>query len=101
MQSYDAAAIIRGDAPSKTLLSTFKDTEVFVGKRCLNVPEDPNHIEVGWAVSTKDASGNDQAFVAMTQDGQCAFIKGKLYAIDPNLVTFLGRYFSFLNYPDP
>jgi hypothetical protein len=99
LTSYDAEAVIRGNAPSKALISAFKDTSAFVGKPCIGVSQNPNGMAVGWAVATKDSSGNDQVFIAITQDGRCAFIRGKLYPISGDLVAFLARYFSFLNYP--
>lgn len=99
LTSYDAEAVIRGNAPSKAFISAFKNTSAFVGKPCIGVSQKPNSMAVGWAVSTKDSSGNDQAFVAISQDGRCAFIQGKLYPISGDLVTFLARYFTFLNYP--
>jgi hypothetical protein len=99
LTSYDAEAVIRGNAPSTAFISAFKDTSALVGKPCIGVSQNPNAMAVGWAVATTDVSGRDQAFIAMSQDGRCAFIHGKLYPISGELVTFLANNFSFLNYP--
>jgi hypothetical protein len=65
----------------------------------LSQHQTPRAMETGWGVEFKDGFGKVLGFVALTNNGRCAFVRGRLYPVDVTLVTFLNRYFSFLSYP--
>jgi hypothetical protein len=100
MRSYSAEATIKFplDPAFKTLLYVFQETDASSPEGCTHVVQEPDALPVGWGIRAVDDAGTEVAFIALTQDGECAVIHGKLHQIGRNLVTFLSRYFSFLNY---
>lgn len=51
-----------------------------------------------WAVILYDASNSRLGAVYLSNDGLCSVVDGDVYSLDPSLVIFLRRNFSFMNF---
>lgn len=53
---------------------------------------------VAWAVVVYGNNGASLGALYLTEDGHCVAIDGQVHSIDPTLIIFLRRRFSFMNF---
>lgn len=54
--------------------------------------------KVAWAILLDDAEGRRVGAIYLTEKDLCAESSNRLYDVDPSLVTYLRRTFSFMDY---
>jgi hypothetical protein len=101
MRGYTSAAIVQGEDryALALLMDVLRNTDVGEGTCDSRLTSDANALPTGWGISIEDVNGKQIALIALTQDGDCAAIRGRLHPVDTTLIAFLSRYFSFLNFP--
>jgi len=95
--SQEAVITNVDEASLNSIVDALSNATVY-GNGCYNKDYTVAGFRVGWALLLYGDSSRRVGAVYLSENGLCAIISNKLYDVDPSLLIFLRRTFSFMNY---